>query len=317
MLTESALDAASTLETLDLFKNVDPTDVLYLLEACSERSIEAGEVLLNPHLDNDAVYVIMKGALEVRNETADGRVITTLERGACVGEMSMIEGLNPNAYVVATERSHLLAIRHETLWALITSSHAMACNLLTLLLRRVQADKQMLRENAAVMRKYQRRSLTDALTDLYNRYGMKQFFPRAIDRCRRDNEPACLVVIDIDNFRDFNNTHGHQLGDEVLCAVADKLLYSFRPTDLKARYGGDEFTVLLPNTSLEHALATADRVCRAIRDNQPIGTDDGLKVSVSMGVAAMSESGDLDELFGRADAALYRAKKAGRDRVSQ
>lgn len=315
MLTPSALDAVSTLENLDLFRNVDPTDVLYLLEDCTERTLNAGEVLLNPHLQNDTVYVVLSGALEVRHESADGKVITTLERGACVGEMSMMEGFTPNAYVLGMERSHLLAIRHSTLWELITRSHALACNLLTLLLRRVQADKALLRESTAVMRKYQRRSLTDGLTDLYNRNGMEQFFPRALARCQRNSEPACLVVIDVDHFREFNNSHGHQAGDEVLCAVAEKILHCFRPTDLKARYGGDEFTVLLPNTSVDDAVKTAERVSSAIRDSQPL-PDSELRVTVSMGIATMDNGSSLEELFGRADSALYRAKEAGRNCVS-
>jgi diguanylate cyclase (GGDEF)-like protein len=201
------------------------------------------------------------------------------------------------------------------MWELINTSHAVARNLLTLLLKRVHLDKRFLQESTVIMRQYHQRALTDGLTDLYNRHGMEQIFPRGMSRCQQADQSACLIVVDVDHFREFNNRHGHLVGDEVLVAVADQIQYGFRPTDLKARYGGDEFTVLLPDTTLPQALKTAERVRLAIRGARPF-RQEGLCVTVTMGVAAMLPNDTLEGLFGRADAALYHAKQAGRDRVS-
>jgi diguanylate cyclase (GGDEF)-like protein len=306
---------AGNLGGIELFRDVDPGAVAHLLEECTEHQVRGGEVLLDPRLPNDCVYLVMSGRLEVRHGAPDGAVIAVLEAGACAGEMSMIEGLAPNAFVVAVEDSYLIGLKHATLWALVHSSHAGACNLLTLLLRRVHADKQFLRESTGKMRAYRRRSVTDALTELYNRHGMELFFPRAIDRCRRNRDPACLVVVDVDHFREFNNRHGHLVGDDVLTAVAERIQYCFRSTDLRARYGGDEFTVLLPRTDLAQALKTAERLRVAVSRCRPLEPED-LHVTVSIGVASLVANDTLERLFGRADAALRRAKQTGRNRLS-
>ena len=315
MTIPSLLLESEALDSLDLFIDVDPSTVMYLLEECTERYIGAGGILLDPTVPNDTVYVVLRGSLEVRHAAPDGKVISTLGYGACAGEMSMIEGASPNAYVIALENCQLMCVKHETLWALINSSHAAARNLLMMLLHRVQADKRFMRESTVIMRQYHRRALTDPMTDLHNRYGMEKFFPRALARCQRDGVPAAQVVIDVDNFKDFNNRYGHLAGDAVLMAVADQIQTRFRPTDLMARYGGDEFTVLLPNTEIDRGLETAERVRKSVTVCQALEAED-VHVSVSMGLASMEADDTVESLFGRADEALYRAKNAGRNRVS-
>lgn len=306
------------LNRLDLFHDVDPATISYLLEECREVRIPAGTTLLDPGQHNESVYIVLSGTLAVRHGAPDGKLISTVGQGSCAGEMSMIDGAVPNAHVIATEDCELLCVRHETLWALINTSHGAARNLVMILLRRTQADKQFMRERSVIMRQYHRRALTDPLTDLYNRYGMEKFFARALERCQKDATPATQIVIDIDYFRDFNNEHGHLAGDSVLMAVADGIQTGFRPTDLMARYGGDEFTVLLPDTDIQLAASIAENVRRSIGAWQPEEScDSRLSVSVSVGVAAMRPGDSVKDLFGRADAALYRAKQAGRNRVSQ
>lgn len=304
------------LNRLDLFHDVDPATISYLLEECREVRIPAGATLLDPGEPNDSVYIVLSGALTVHHGSPDGKLISKVGPGACAGEMSMIEGAVPSAYVIATEDCELLCIKHETLWALINTSHAAARNLVMILLHRTQADKQFMRERSIIMRQYHRRALTDPLTDLYNRYGMEKFFPRALERCQKDGTPATQIVLDVDHFRDFNNEYGHLAGDSVLMAVADRIQGGFRPTDLMARYGGDEFTVLLPDTDVQLGESIAESVRRSIGSWQSEERD-GMRVSVSVGLAGMQPRDTVKDLFGRADAALYRAKQAGRNCVSR
>lgn len=126
-----------------------------------------------------------------------------------------------------------------------------------------------------------------------------------------------MVIVDVDYFKRFNDRYGHLAGDEALCFVAQSLRGHFRPSDLIARYGGDEFVVLLPDTQFEAAQQTADRVRRAIEDGDPLG-DHGppFKVTASMGVSEMQAGDTLESLLKRADAALYQAKLSGRNRVA-
>ena len=147
---------------------------------------------------------------------------------------------------------------------------------------------------------------------------MEGSFPREIARCKKNEEPVSLIMIDVDNFKDFNDRFGHIAGDRALTAVSRILRNHFRPRDVLARYGGDEFAVLLPQVGLDAALAVADRVRRSVSGDTGDGSDSLIQIPVriSMGVAELPPHGNLDNLIRAADAALYRAKDAGRDRVS-
>ena len=125
------------------------------------------------------------------------------------------------------------------------------------------------------------------------------------------------MMIDIDNFKQFNDMLGHIAGDRALTAVSAILRKQFRTRDLLVRYGGDEFAVLLPDVELNEAFAIGERVRRVISGETGDSTDSLIKVPVkiSMGIAQLQPSGTLDALIRDADAALYRAKRAGRDQV--
>jgi diguanylate cyclase (GGDEF)-like protein len=125
-------------------------------------------------------------------------------------------------------------------------------------------------------------------------------------------------MIDVDNFKDFNDRFGHIAGDRALTAVANLLKEHFRPNDILIRYGGDEFAVLLPGVDDEQALTIADRVRQRVSGDTG-DTDDSLiqvPIRLSMGIAALGDARSLDSLIRKADAALYRAKRAGRNAVS-
>ena len=147
---------------------------------------------------------------------------------------------------------------------------------------------------------------------------MEDTFPREIERCAKNDEPVSLIMVDVDNFKDFNDRFGHIAGDRPLSAVSRILQKQFRPRDVLVRYGGDEFAVLLPQVDVEAALVIADRVRRSVSGDTSDSSDSLIQIPVriSMGVAELPPHGNLDNLIRAADAALYRAKHAGRDRVS-
>ena len=131
-------------------------------------------------------------------------------------------------------------------------------------------------------------------------------------RAERYGETFCLLMMDLDHFKAVNDTIGHQKGDEVLRAVSDVLRACSRESDYLARYGGDEFAIILPRTLLDEARTLAERIRAAVADSG----HDTLRVTISIGVAAFPESAvDSDGVLGAADAALLLAKSHGRDRV--
>lgn len=286
------------------------------LEECAIKTIAADDLLLSPDRPNLHFFVVLSGSLQVHLDSVDQQALTTLAAGDCVGEMSILESRNPSAYVMAVEETELLMIPHDTLWAMINVSHAIARNLLVILSQRVRSDNRIIADSVVIMRQYERKSVTDALTGLYNRHWMEDMFRRELRRCRIGEKPACLIMIDVDAFKTFNNEYGHLVGDHALCCVADALRDHFRPTDLIARFGGDEFAVLLPDTTFENALMVAERVRKGVSDAKSSDIEGAASsVTISLGVAQADSADSLETLFERADEALYRSKLRGRNRV--
>jgi diguanylate cyclase (GGDEF)-like protein len=124
-------------------------------------------------------------------------------------------------------------------------------------------------------------------------------------------------MVDIDHFKNINDTYGHLAGDEVLCEVARRMRSSLRPYDTIGRFGGEEFLLVLPGCSLDAGVKLAERLCRLVCSVPAKARDKSVDVSISLGVAFASQPvlGDLEALLASADAALYRAKEAGRNRV--
>ena len=308
----------SLLQALELFRGVRPEDVQDLLQRCDRRDLAAGELLLSPGAKNEHVFIVLSGSLNVHVGSPSTPVLATMETGACVGEMSIIEDRDPSAYVIGAEDTHLLVIHQSILWEMVDASHDFAKNLLIVLSERVRSHNKVIADSYGELRKFERHATTDALTGLGNRHSMEESFPREIERCERDEEPVSLIMIDVDNFKDFNDKFGHIAGDRALAAVSRILRKQFRPRDVLVRYGGDEFAVLLPQVGEELAMTIANRVRRAVSGNTGDGSDSLIQIPVriSMGVAEMHSEGTLDKLIRAADAALYRAKHAGRDTVS-
>ncbi len=160
-------------------------------------------------------------------------------------------------------------------------------------------------------------AIRDSLTGLYNRRFLMEMLQKEILRAKREKLQIAVLMIDIDHFKRFNDNFGHDAGDRVLTQVGSAMRDGIRGHDVACRYGGEEFTVVLPGASQEEAIEIADRLCDAVRnlklvsDNNTLGT-----ISISIGIAMYPAFGkDPEDLIKQADDALYAAKAAGRDRV--
>lgn len=309
----------SLLDSLELFKGVCPDDIHEMLQLCDRRDLAAGELLLSPGPKNEHVFVVLSGSLNIHVGAPESPVLVTMETGACVGEMSIIEDRDPSAYVIGAEDTHLLVIHQTLLWSMVDASHEFAKNLLVVLSERVRSHNKVIADNYGELRKFERHATTDALTSLANRHSMEEIFPLEIARCIEKDKPVVLMMIDVDNFKQFNDMFGHIAGDRALSAVSKVLRAQFRPHDLLVRYGGDEFAVLLPDVTMEQAIAIGERVRRTVSGTTADGSDSLIQIpiKISMGVANLRPQGTLETLIHDADKALYRAKHAGRDTVSQ
>ena len=157
----------------------------------------------------------------------------------------------------------------------------------------------------------------DGLTGAYNKRYLEETLDREVARCKRHERPIAVIMIDVDNFKAVNDTYGHLIGDQVLKEIAERLQTLLRKDDVLARFGGEEFAVLMVEANMEHASDIAER-CRVAIADTPVQTTAGeVPVTISLGLAAPNPSdlGRSDELVIEADERLYEAKRAGRNRV--
>lgn len=301
------------LQQSKLFANVSLDSVEHLFDGCERRKLERGDHLLEAGAANTHLYLILGGELRVYLQGRDLPEQAVLARGDCVGEMSLLDGRPASALVLAAKESEVLAIPHEVVWFLVDCSHGVARNLLAIISGRVRDSNQALVSMQSRSLEFEEAGRVDVLTGMHNRRWMLDAFPRAMARCERDEKPLCMVLADIDQFRDFNARFGYLTGDAVLRRLAARLADGLRAQDLIARYGGETFALLLPQASLENALPIAER----LRELAAIGSgrQTGEGVTLSCGVAQMVPGETLEALISRADTALRCAKDGGRDRV--
>ncbi len=247
----------------------------------SRRDVEGSrQQIADRALDADSAWAFHAVAGEGQ------RCLRLSAAGVVMGVLGMPEDAGP----VSESRRRLL----ETTGALLAIS-----------LRNVQLF-QLVRESG----------LRDALTGCFNRAHALETIDTELRRARRSQMPVSLIMFDLDHFKDINDRRGHLCGDAVLAAVGARMREVLRGSDLKCRYGGEEFLVLLPETSLEGAKRVADTLRREIAEMRIPCKDEMLSISASFGLtAALPAELDHQALLSRADAALYRAKAEGRNCV--
>ena len=298
------------LEDVTILRGVDLESVQTILSDSPVQELKQGEVLIRAGEVNEFLYLLLSGRLRVHLEFKMDPVVL-LEAGEIVGELSVIDGQPTSAHVVADEDCRLLALNETAMWALIKTSHEVAYNFLSVLARRM-------RRGNTTISTYRRDSIMDALTTLYNRRWLDTMLPRQMERCRASGHALSILLIDINNFKPFNDTYGHLAGDRVLYTVARTLTEHVRPGDMLARYGGDEFVALLPDADTCRGMEIAERLRTSVKEATG-GSDwrDLPSVTISIGLAQMTAEHSPHELIEAADAELYAAKENKKKLASQ
>lgn len=184
--------------------------------------------------------------------------------------------------------------------------------------RRLQKSSATMQELQREMEAIKTEAYTDTLTGIANRKKFDLEVVRLVAEARDENTPISLIFIDIDHFKSFNDTYGHQIGDQVLRLVARAFRDSLKGQDFFCRYGGEEFVIILPKTPLKGAAHIADILRQSIKnkDIKNKNTNETLSsVTISSGVAQLNDEEKIDKWIARADESLYRAKKQGRNCV--
>ena len=308
---------SSPLDQIRFLAGAEP-GIIERLARCPTKQLAHGELLIAPGPHDGRMYVVLEGRLLVHLETLDEDPVAGIGAGDCVGELSLLDGSDRSAFVVAEGPARLLEVDHRTLDGLLDGSPQVSKNMLRMLATRLRGGNDVLSSSRQLQAEYQRRASVDALTGLHNRRWLDELLPRQLQRSQREGRPLSVAMVDVDHFKRFNDNYGHQAGDFVLFVVGRVLQASVRPTDLIARYGGEEFTIVMPNTDLDGGLVAADRVREALWRTELVMPDERTlpSVTMSVGVTSVVDGEDIaSAVLSRADAALYEAKHRGRNRV--
>lgn len=250
---------------------------------------------------NDEIVLINKAAAEILEKT-DAQIrqegfLCLLDDAALMNQL--LHGVHTQTVVYRGRTLQVSAASIDTKHGRLMGSAA--------LIRDVTEEHRMLDE-------LKRISITDALTGLFNRRYIDTTLATEFDRAKRTNKPLSVLLLDVDFFKKFNDTHGHDQGDRVLQAVGACMKSSIRHYDSACRYGGEEFVMILPETGVQGACTIGNRLRVAVEEMEV----DGLKVTISLGAATYPglDVRKAEQLLEAADAALYKSKEAGRNRLT-
>ncbi len=307
-------------------------DLDAIFNACTTVGAAPNEVIFNAGDSGDSMYFVLEGEAVARLH--DGRTVKTYGRGSYFGELSFINpGHKRSATLVAVKPMKLLALHQAIIPSLITTHPVAICTLLQHTCAFLVDAERMLvadlrRQNAELQETIRRLDLTrtalseeeekartDSLSGLSNRRAFDAELPRFIERAKAINTGLALIAIDLDHFKPVNDKLGHPAGDFVLREVGKILRHGVRKSDLPCRIGGDEFIVILSDTTEEGARARAETLRQAIGAFPHPGNEQGIRVTTTMGGTLLRPSDSLADFTKRADEALYEAKRGGRNRV--
>lgn len=269
--------------------------------------VEVQATYVNNIIDNNFIKKVDRGytiALSILLALLIASVVTRVSSAFAASMMSL------STYLIYLLIAYY-AIRFENLWLeviypLIFSILAFTCAYIIKYLIKSRDFEQQYRL-----------ATTDGLTELYNHRYFQEQMRMQVEQSKRYNNNFSLIIIDIDFFKKFNDTFGHQSGDAVLRQVAQTLKRNVRATDIVCRYGGEEMSIILPNTSKEEAQSTAEKICHRVADRKfKLAGDKETNVTISLGVATFPNDGDTaSKIIDAADKRLYNAKHNGRNQV--
>jgi diguanylate cyclase (GGDEF)-like protein len=316
--TSVDLDALrQQLSGLELLRGLGPELLDLVVGRCPLFELRPGATLLAAGQTNDEIFILLRGELNVFLDDSREHPVAVLRTGDTVGELSAIDKKPTSASVVAHEYSLLMSIDETMFWHIVHASHGFAVRLMLKVAERMRANNTTVQVNRELCAHFEAVALSDALTGVHSRRWLDETLPRLCDRHRFDGKPMSIAVVDVDHFKRINDQYGHQTGDMVLVEIAKNMRDKLRPTDFIARFGGEEFVLIFPHTSLAGGAVAAERLREAV-SVAVLKTREGTQIpcaTISIGLAELHADQDVPRLLRTADEALYRAKHKGRNRI--
>ncbi len=312
------------LNTVEIFSLLGPEEIKSIAGLFRSHEIDRGEVLFREGDEGNELFIVMSGAVASFIRLPDGgeRQIAQFQAGNFFGEMSIFENAPRSATCSSLEKSVLLGLHEKDFYSMIEQYPDIATKIMYRMLnitaQRLRDTGEFLSDMVHWGEAARRRAITDELTGAYNRRFLDDALVSQIDLAENSGKPLSLVMVDLDYFREINENYGHEAGDRCILEVVRVFNRHLRESDILARFGGDEFTVLMPDTPWSNAVEITELVRKSLEKQDILGQYQGpvKKLTMSAGVASFQvHADDVKKLKEMADQALYRAKEEGRNRV--
>ena len=312
------------LAKVGVFSLLSPKEIDQVAEHLATVNLTAGQTLFHEGDQGNDLYIIAEGAAAVSIKLPDGggKEIARFAPGDFFGEMSIFDNAPRSASCKALERSVLYSLSKDAFTDIIAAHPELALKLMYRMLnvttQRLRGTSEFVSEMVLWGEGARKRAVTDELTGVYNRRFLEDSLANYVADAKEKGEPLSFVMVDLDHFRQINELYGHPKGDATVRSSAQLFRSLLRESDVIARYGGDEFVIIMPRTDPAHATALMAGVCAEVARLEILKDMKGAitTVTASMGVAGFPlHAADLSGLRAAADAALYRAKEEGRNRA--
>jgi diguanylate cyclase (GGDEF)-like protein len=312
------------LKHIEIFSLLAPGEIDSIGPLFRSRRVGAGEILFREGDEGSEMFIVRSGAVATSLNLPDGteRQIAMFREGNFFGEMSIFEKAARSATCTGAEDSTLICLHEDDFYRMIDEYPGVATKIM---FRMLNITAQRLRDTGEFLSDMvhwgeaaRRRAITDELTGAYNRRFLDEAMPGNLERARVAGNPLSIVMVDLDYFREINENYGHETGDRCIVEVVRVFNRVLRESDILARFGGDEFTILMPEVPSGAALEMAERAREQVAQLDFLRQFNGkvTGITLSMGVASYPEDGDEAlALKQAADRALYRAKESGRNRA--
>lgn len=312
------------LKKIDILSNLSETDLNYLIRFAQIQNISVGKTLFDQGDPGEELHIILAGEIGISIRISGGleKEISSYTTGSYFGEMSIFENAPRSAKAYAKRDSVLLSLSAGSLLNLM-GNHAQTAvllmhKMLNISTGRLNNTSKFVAEIVRWGDSARERAILDQATGLYNRRYYDEVLTETFAAAEKSKSNLSVVMLDLDHFRQINEIHGHDVGDDVIKHVVEVFKWNVRESDILVRYGGDEFAFLLPSTNKQKAREILEAIRQDAENlNIPVKDKDiTLQITISVGIATYPDAtSDLKTLCQLADKALYQAKNQGRNRV--
>ena len=312
------------LKNVSIFSMLTSNEITKFTDYLKVIKISNGETLFKEGDIGKELYIVKSGIIILYIDLPDGNVreLTRFVSGDFFGEMSIFENAPRSATCFCSEDGVLLSLHADSFFNIINNNPEIAIKIMYRMLNITTSRLQNVGEFLSDIIQWgdtaRKRAITDELTGVFNRRFLDDAIEEYFSSSKKNKNPLSLIMIDMDHFREINECYGQKTGDLAICSVAKVFKKQLKDLGIVARYGGDEFTILLPNTGIEDVIKISQKIHRCVSRIQILKDLKGpiKRLSLSQGVAVFPQDGDnVKSIWSKADQSLYRAKEEGRNRI--